>query len=249
MGDLLGLIADLQEIVRSAGDQDKLSLQARAEAAVRFSDCDYLIANIPKALDRSIEGLSRVAEIVRSMKEFVHEGSPDYRPADLNRVINSTLTVARNEYKYVADVETNLRELPPVHCLAGEIGQVLLNLIVNATHAIEDRIGKTAERGRISISSSLDGEFAVIRISDTGTGIPENIRHRVFEPFFTTKDVGRGSGQGLSLAYRSIVDKHGGEIYFETTMGQGTTFTVRIPVNGPRVPAVAQAGYHALSDR
>ncbi len=248
MGDLFSLISDLQEIVKSAGEQDQQSLQARAEAAVRFSDCDYLIANIPKALDRSIEGLSRVAEIVRSMREFVHEDSPEFRPADLNRVINSTLTVARNEYKYVADVETNLRELPPVHCLAGEIGQVLLNLIVNATHAIEDRIGKSAERGRITISTSLDGDFAVIRISDTGTGIPENIRHRIFDPFFTTKDVGRGSGQGLSLAYRSIVDKHGGQITFDTVMGQGTTFTVRIPTNGRGVVGVIPSDYHELSE-
>jgi signal transduction histidine kinase len=152
----------------------------------------------------------------------------------LNQAIRGTLTIACNEYKYVADVETDLRELPAVTCHAGEINQVVLNIVVNAAHAISDVVGKGGRKGRIRVATRHDGDFAVISISDTGGGIPDPIRDKIFEPFFTTKAVGRGTGQGLAIARSVVVDKHGGELTFETESGKGTTFFVRIPIAGVR---------------
>jgi len=150
---------------------------------------------------------------------------------DLNHAIETTLTVARNEWKYVAEVSTELApDLPAVQGLPAELNQVILNLIVNATHAIGDVV-KNVEgaKGMIKIATRLAGPWVEITISDTGTGIPEEIRHRIFEPFFTTKEVGKGTGQGLAIARSTIVKKHAGELFFESTMGKGTTFTIRLP--------------------
>jgi two-component system NtrC family sensor kinase len=149
---------------------------------------------------------------------------------DLNRAIQATLEVARNEYKYVADVETDLGDLPHVTCLAGELNQVFLNIVVNAAHAIADAVKGTQARGTIRIATRRDGcDGVVVAISDTGTGIPEAIRSKIFDPFFTTKEVGRGTGQGLGIA-RRIVERHRGRLTFTTAMGQGTTFLVRLPI-------------------
>ena len=163
--------------------------------------------------------------------------SPKYRVSgacvDLNHAIETTLTVARTEWKYIADVVTDFdSNLPPIPCLPGDINQVILNLVVNAAHAIGDAVKKTeGAKGTIKISTKLDGNWAEIRISDTGTGIPEEIRHRIFEPFFTTKEVGKGTGQGLAIARSTVVSKHGGQLYFESTMGRGTTFIIRLPTS------------------
>jgi signal transduction histidine kinase len=165
------------------------------------------------------------------MKDFSHPGVEDKTLADLNRGIESTVTVSRNEWKYVADLALELDpELPPVPCLPSEINQVVLNLVVNAAHAIADQIGSSGERGRIIVRTRHEGEEAVIQVEDTGSGIPEGIRSRVFDPFFTTKEVGRGSGQGLAIAHTVVVDKHGGTIGFETAEGEGTLFTIRLPL-------------------
>jgi signal transduction histidine kinase len=150
----------------------------------------------------------------------------------LNQAIQDALTVARNEYKYVADVKTDLAELPPVYCHIGDINQVLLNLIVNAAHAIEQVIGETGNRGSIDITTRREGDQAVISISDSGCGIPAELRSRVFDPFFTTKRLGKGTGQGLSIAHTIVVDKHGGSLSFESKPGQGSTFVIRLPING-----------------
>ncbi len=164
------------------------------------------------------------------MKEFAHPDQKEKVLADLNRALSTTLTVARNEYKYVADVETDLGELPLVPCLVGELNQVFLNLIVNAAHAIEAALAGTQGRGTIRVSTRREDDAVVIAVSDTGTGIPEEIRGRVFEPFFTTKEVGKGTGQGLAIARSVVVDKHGGKLTFETVPGRGTTFFVRLPL-------------------
>jgi signal transduction histidine kinase len=153
---------------------------------------------------------------------------------DLNRAIQSTLTIAHNEFRYVADLETDFGELPNVVCFAGEMNQVVLNLVVNAAHAIEDAVKGSARRGRITVRTRRDGDDAVISVGDTGTGIPENVRQRIFEPFFTTKEVGRGTGQGLSIARAVVKEMHGGELAFETETGKGTTFVIRVPI-APRV--------------
>jgi signal transduction histidine kinase len=192
-------------------------------------------------LERSVDGLSRVAELVRSMKEFAHPDQKEMVPVDLNRTVQSTLTVARNEYKYVAEVETEFGEIPQVACHAGEIGQVVLNLLVNAAHAIEDAVKGTGTKGRITVRTRQDGDGVVISISDTGAGIPEAVRNRVFDPFFTTKEVGRGTGQGLAIARNIVTQKHGGALSFETETGKGTTFLIRLPFRPSTAPAgVAQ---------
>jgi signal transduction histidine kinase len=201
--------------------------QAEADA-----DLPYLLDNVPKALDRALEGLDRVTVIVRSMKEFAHPDRKEMTAVDLNQAINSTLIIARNEYKYVADVETDLGELPLVMCHGGDVNQVVLNIVVNAAHAISDVVNGTDRRGRITVQTRHDGASVVIRIGDTGGGISADIASRVFDPFFTTKDVGKGTGQGLAIAHAVILEKHGGDLTFETEVGSGTTFIIRLPVDG-----------------
>jgi len=186
---------------------------------------------MPPALTLVADGLSRIAEIVRSMKDFAHADQKEMGPTDLNRAIASTLVIARSEYKPVAEVETDYGQLPPVTCHTSQINQVVLNLVVNAAHAIADKIKRSGAVGKITVSTRVEGERVVIAISDTGGGIPEDIRARIFDPFFTTKEVGRGTGQGLSIARNVIVKGHGGELDFTTELGKGTTFYIRLPIS------------------
>jgi signal transduction histidine kinase len=158
-------------------------------------------------------------------------------PARLNEALLSTLTVARNELKYVADVETDLGELPLVVCSLSDLNQVFLNLLVNAAHAIGDVVRGTEKRGKICVHTSTEGSMVLISISDTGAGIPEGIRNHIFDPFFTTKEMGRGTGQGLAIARSVIVDRHKGTLTFESEVGRGTTFYIRLPVAGSEAPA------------
>ncbi|MFC1735778.1 sensor histidine kinase, partial [Candidatus Hydrogenedentota bacterium] len=173
-----------------------------------------------------------VASIVRAMKEFSHPGTDEKTAVDLNRAIENTITVARNEWKYVADVNTEFEpDLPLVPCLPGEFNQVILNLLVNAAHAISDVVGDgSSGKGTITITTRAKGGFAEIEIGDTGGGIPDRARERIFDPFFTTKEVGKGTGQGLAIAHNVIVDKHSGAITFESEEGKGTTFHIRLPL-------------------
>lgn len=191
-----------------------------------------LLQRVPRAFERTLEGVERVTTIVRAMKDLAHPDESEQAPADLNKAIQDALVVTRNEYKYVADVETDLAELPPVVCHLGGLNQVLLNLIVNAAHAISDVVGGSDRRGSIRVKSEQRDGWVVIRLSDTGPGIPEAIRSRIFDPFFTTKPVGKGTGQGLSIARSIVVDKHGGKLSFETELGRGTTFIIELPVEG-----------------
>jgi PAS domain S-box-containing protein len=195
-------------------------------------DIDYMVREIPIAIQQSLEGVERVTSIVQAMKEFAHPGSKEKIPIDINKAIKSTVTVARNEWKYVADMETDFASnMPRVCCLPGEFNQVILNIVVNAAQAISETIGDgSAEKGVISISTRKAGDWAEIRISDTGCGIPQEIREKIFDPFFTTKEVGAGTGQGLSIAYSIVVDKHKGTITFDSEVGKGTTFIIRLPV-------------------
>jgi PAS domain S-box-containing protein len=198
---------------------------------------DFLVTEIPKALEQMMDGVKRVATIVLAMKEFSHvDRSAEKTPADLNKAIESTLIVSRSETKYVADVETDLGSLPPVSCYLGDLNQVFLNLFVNAAHAIGDVMKVTGQKGRVTIKTWQEGDCVVITVRDTGTGIPQGVRGKIFDPFFTTKEVGKGSGQGLALARAIVVEKHGGMLTFETEMGRGTTFCVRLPINGVPAP-------------
>jgi PAS domain S-box-containing protein len=198
-------------------------------------DWPYLEKEVPKALEQMQEGINRVATIVRAMKDFSRvDQTSDKVYADLNKALESTLVVARNELKYVANVKTEFGELPPVSCHLGDLNQVFLNLLVNAAHAISDVVKDSGEKGWITVRTWQESDTVVIAISDTGTGIPEGIRMKVFDPFFTTKIVGKGTGQGLAIARSIVVDKHGGTLTFETEAGKGTTFYIRLHVNPVR---------------
>jgi signal transduction histidine kinase len=166
------------------------------------------------------------------MKDFSHPGAGEKTPVDINKAIESTITVTHNEWKYVAELEAHLdKDLPLVPCLPGDFNQVILNIIINAAHAIGNVIDENADRkGTISVSTGRNNGWAEVRIQDTGSGIPEAYQPRIFDPFFTTKEVGRGTGQGLAISRSVIVDKHGGSLNFETTEGKGTTFIIRLPL-------------------
>jgi PAS domain S-box-containing protein len=230
-----GALAD--EVARgSATPADAEAVRTLA----RDLDIDYLVSEIPNAVQQSLGGIERVATIVRAMKAFGHPGNDQKGPADLNEALQNTLIVAANEYRHVADVETSFGELPLVTCHQGELSQVFLNLLLNAAHAIADVPDKPGGRGLIRVETRRDADAAVISISDTGTGIPPEIRERIFEPFFTTKEVGRGTGQGLSLAYATVVERHGGTITVDSEVGRGSTFSIRIPF-GPVPTAPVEA--------
>jgi signal transduction histidine kinase len=207
-------------------------------ASVRKSiDWEYLRGEIPKALAQMMDGIERVAGIVRAMKEFSHvDRSAEKTASDINKALESTLVVARNELKYVAEVQADYGPLPLVMCHPGDLNQVFLNLLVNAAHAIGDVVKDTNRLGQIKVTTKSEGDWAEIAISDTGTGIPEAIRGNIFEPFFTTKEVGKGTGQGLALARAIVVEKHGGTLTFQTEVGKGTTFFVRLPIHGVPEP-------------
>lgn len=207
-------------------------LIAESEQILREGDWEYLCAQIPAALDETLEGVERVSKIVRAMKEFSHPGGKEKITADLNKAIEGTATVARNEWKYVADLKLELEpNLPFVPCFLGEFNQAILNLIVNAAHAIGDVVKTTpGSKGLIVLQTRRDGDHVEVRVTDTGTGIPEAARPKIFEPFFTTKEVGKGTGQGLAMIYGSIVKRHGGTVSFETEPGKGTTFIIRLPL-------------------
>jgi signal transduction histidine kinase len=212
-----------------AGLRDAASSAMQAIRATRLT---FLEAEVPKAIDACVEGLGRVATIVQSLKEFAHPPSEHMEPADLNHVVERSLAIAINEYRYVADLHTRFGELPPVRCHASEIGQVVLNLVVNAAHAIADVVRGTERKGKLEVSTWREGDQAIVSIRDTGTGIPEAIRPRIFDPFFTTKPVGKGTGQGLALAWAVIKQKHRGTLTFESTVGEGSTFYIRLPIAG-----------------
>ena len=194
------------------------------------AELDFLLEEMPGAIAQSEDGIRRISEIVRAMKEFSHPGTTDKTAVDLNAAIQSTVTVARNEWKYVASVELELADdLPLVICLPGELNQVVLNMLVNAAHAIEETPGRSG-KGRITLRTRVAAPWVEIEVEDDGPGIPEEIRSKVFDPFFTTKEVGKGTGQGLAIARSVIVDKHQGELTFRSAPGDGTTFLIRIPL-------------------
>jgi len=213
-------------------DLPPVEIRRRLKEEIDAADLDFVVQEVPKAIAQSLEGIERVTRTVKAMKEVAHPDSGVKSEVDLNHAVENTLLVSRNEWKYVADMVTDFDpSLPPVPCIAGELNQVILNIVVNAAHAIDDATenGKM-KRGVITFTTRKDGDWVEIRVADTGTGIPEGIRHRVFDPFFTTKEVGRGTGQGLAIAHSIITKRHGGTISFETREGEGTTFIIRLPL-------------------
>ncbi|MDQ1302183.1 MAG: Two-component system, cell cycle sensor histidine kinase and response regulator CckA [Pseudomonadota bacterium] len=234
--DISTLLARLSELGNAASDGRILS--ADISAALDEADAGYLFDEIPRAVDQSLDGVDRVSKIVRAMKDFSHPAT-DRTPLDINRAIASTATVASNEWKYVAELQTDFDpELPTVPVMPGDFNQVILNMIVNAAHAISDVVGDGASgRGVITLSTRRVHDEAEIRISDTGCGMTAETAGRIFDPFFTTKAVGKGTGQGLAITHNVIVDKHGGTIKVESTPGTGTTFIIRLPLDIPMADA------------
>ena len=214
----------------AAGETMATALESVKEAE-HGAELEFLSVEIPKAFGRTLEGIERVASIVRAMKEFAHPDGNEQSPANINRAIETTLIVAHNEYKYSATVETQLDAIPEVKCNIGELNQVFLNLVVNAAHAIEDA-GKNASTGRIIVTTTTARDSVVISIGDNGCGIPQENLEKIFDPFFTTKAVGRGTGQGLAIARSIVIEKHGGRIEVQSTVGVGTRFVIRLPING-----------------
>jgi len=236
--DAVHELLQLTDRLRALAERDADNAGALAALG---GELPYLALQLPRAVERSLEGLKRVAEIVSSMRELAHPDRPEMSDIDLNHVIQNALVVARSEYKYVADIETDFAPLPPVRCHAGELNQVILNLVINASHAIAEVVGDGENKGTITVSTRLDGDAVLISVGDTGAGIAENIRHRVFEPFFTTKEVGRGTGQGLAISHNIIVKRHGGTIEFDSNVGIGTVFRVRLPCDSRREPMLPQS--------
>lgn len=196
------------------------------------ADMDYLIEEIPETISQSADGVKKVEKIVKAMKDFSHPGDEEKALTNINKVIDSTITVCKNEWKYVAELKTDFdKDLPLVSCFANELSQVFLNLIVNGAHAISDITdGGNSGLGTITIkTSSTDNGFITIKISDTGAGIPEKHRQKIFEPFFTTKERGKGTGQGLAIANRVITERHQGTLRLDVTEGKGTMFIISIP--------------------
>jgi PAS domain S-box-containing protein len=229
---VLRVYAQLYESCKKGRVPDDLLDQVTAE--IQAADLEYLKGDIPRAIAQTQEGVDRIATIVRAMKEFSHPGTKEKISSDIHKAIESTLIVCRNEYKYIADLTTDLDPaMPLVPCYPGDFNHVIMNLVVNAAHAIADNLkGSINTKGKILVVTQRDGDWAEIRISDSGTGISEGIRARIFDPFFTTKEVGKGTGQGLAICHAVIVKNHGGTITFDTEVGIGTTFIIRLPLSG-----------------
>ena len=242
--DITTLLGSLVELLQAVKNGSGVPTQlGDAEKNLEDADIEYLHEEIPKAIEQSLQGIERVAEIVKAMKAFSHPGTEEKQLSDLNAAIESTVTVSRNEWKYLAELTLDLdRDLPPIPLLVGEFNQVVLNMIVNAAHAIAAKAGSDDEtKGHITISSKSFDNDVEIRITDTGSGIAEDVRAKVFDPFFTTKDVGKGTGQGLAIARSVVVDKHGGAIDLESEVGEGTTFVIRLPAVEPDRARVEEA--------
>jgi signal transduction histidine kinase len=211
-------------------DEDPKDVTARVRALAVDTGIDELMLEVNQSADRALNGVRRVTKIIRAMREFAHPDSGEHTSVDINHAIETTLTVCRNVYKEVAEVETQFGDLPAVMCQYGEINQVFLNMIVNAVHAIEARHHPDV-RGLIRIATRSENQWVVISIADNGAGIPDSVKSRIFDPFFTTKEVGKGTGQGLAIAQSVIVTRHKGRISVESEVGKGTTFEIRLPLN------------------
>jgi signal transduction histidine kinase len=232
--NIWGPVAELVRASRSAADrlrsgEPPSDVAALLEQYFAAADLDFVESEVPAALAQSQEGVERVATIVRAMKAFGHPDRDDPEPTDINRLISNSITVTRNEFKYVADVATDFADLPTVMCYQGAVGQVVLNLLVNAAYVVANSGEVGAGRGLITVKTWTDEAQVCMSVSDTGPGIPADVLPHIFEPFFTTKPLGHGTGQGLAMAWATVVERHGGRIDVETSAG-GTTFVLRLPI-------------------
>ena len=231
--DLLGVLDACQKVILALdGNQEIGGVVDELRGSLSAADAEYLVDEVPTAIAQTLEGVDRVSTIVRAMKEFSHPGQSEMALTNIAQAIETTVMVAKNEWKYVADLKTDHDEkLPPIPCFPGEINQVILNLIVNAAHAIKDtKEEESVEKGKITIATHLVNSYAEIRVTDTGVGIASENIDKIFAPFFTTKSAGKGTGQGLALAHSVVVEKHRGTLTVESELGVGTTFVIRLPL-------------------
>lgn len=230
--DVKHLIDTLLETLQRMKEKSvNMDTARKTETLLEEIGWNYLEKEIPLAIQQSKEGINRITTIVQAMKEFSHPGNKEKAFQDLNKILETTITVARNEWKYCSDIVKDFDlNLPKVFCLGDEIGQVFLNLLINATHAIADRNRDSSEKGKITISTRQRPEYVEVSIEDTGNGIPDNIREKVFDPFFTTKNIGKGTGQGLAISHDVVKNKHNGTLTFTSEIGKGTIFTLQLPV-------------------
>ncbi len=235
-GDIASLLELYQQLLDTAEKKEDCSdIVDQVKEKIDEVDLEYLLEEIPQAAQQSLDGVARIRDIVKAMKEFSHPGSASKELSDINKNIENTVTVSRNEWKYVSEVETDLDpDLPQVECLPNELNQVVLNMIVNASHAIKDIVGDSGELGKITIGTRLVEDQCEITIQDSGKGMPDDVKDRVFDPFFTTKEVGKGTGQGLAIAYSVVVDKHFGTVNVESEEGKGTKFIIQLPISAPK---------------
>jgi C4-dicarboxylate-specific signal transduction histidine kinase len=240
---LLSVVSASARLAAASEAHDVSGLIEAYESAARDAEIDYLATEVPNAIKESLDGIEQVAAIVRALKSFAHPGTDRKSPSDLNEMITDTVAVARGEWKTAAEMDLNGLdpELPLVPVLAGPLKQVLLNMVINAAHAIEDAFAASGGKGQITIATAAAGGFAEIAIADNGGGIPPEIRDRIFEPFFTTKTVGKGSGQGLAIA-QSIIGNHDGTLTFETEVGTSTVFKIRLPIEVAAEAAAEREG-------
>jgi len=229
--DIVEILKAEAELIKGCKDAGEFQeLIERIEELAEDADLEFVIDEIPNACTRALEGTERVASIVRAMKNFAHPGTGEMSAVDINQALDNTIMVSKNEWKYVADIVRDYDPVPTVMCLPGDINQVLLNVLINAAHAIGDVVKNSGEKGTITISTRANENELTISIADTGTGIPAKVRDKIFDPFFTTKEVGRGTGQGLAIVHDIVVERHGGSIDIESEVGKGTTFIVNLPL-------------------
>ncbi|MCP3868294.1 MAG: response regulator [Gammaproteobacteria bacterium] len=250
--ELIGMQAAQEKIFEAAQPQGVSPVILEQIKTARDDvDFDYFAEEVPNAIEQSINGVQHISKIVSAMKAFSYPGREQKEPVDLNKAIANIIVVARNEWKYVAEMVTTFDpQLPQVSCFPAEFNQAMLNLIVNSAHAIEEAAAiDSEEKGVVTISTTFSGDWITVKIADMGTGIPDEIKTKIFDPFFTTKEVGKGTGQGLAIAYSIIVDKHGGALSYDTVVGKGTTFTIQLPVEDqPAVPEQADADQDGRQD-
>lgn len=229
INSLMAVYDRLSQVRQRLTPEDKIFDEIHAKRVE--ADLEFIREEIPKAIEQSKTGIQRVATIVQAMKEFSHPGATESTTVDINASLESTITVSRNEWRYVAELETDFEDnLPAVLGYPGDLNQAFLNIIVNAAHAIEQQ-GVASDLGKITVATKSQGDWIEVRISDSGCGIPEDKKRKIFDPFFTTKAVGKGTGQGLSIVHQVITDKHLGKIDVESVPGNGTTFIISLPID------------------
>ncbi|HXE53334.1 MAG TPA: ATP-binding protein, partial [Tepidisphaeraceae bacterium] len=223
---LIELIATFRQLA-DAPEADRAAIKARIGEQIEELDLDYTVSNLPDVLTRSREGLRRIQQIVKDLRDFARLDQSDLQEADLNAGITSTINIIQGTAKKKGfQIQTDLAPLPPVRCHPAKVNQVIMNLLSNAIDASKDG-------APVRIESRTEGDLVLIAVCDSGCGIDPAIRDRIFDPFFTTKPIGQGTGLGLSISY-GIVKDHGGKLEVQSTPGSGSRFTIRLPVNATR---------------